>query len=218
MQILDGQARKLFKELLVGSVVGIEALDDIFLKHWGERDHLYYITEFSNLKRENGESISNFTKRFNNMYSKIPTEIKPTDTSTRITYANAFDFDFFLLLRERRSSSLSLMQDAALEVESNIVASQKVKGKIDRKKRPADPIGASSLENKIDKMTKLLDNVIAEMSKLKDQGKIPVKGKGPSDFSPQNPNFVPYRRGNPQVQLLRRERNQGEYWRIRAPF
>ena len=115
-------------------MVGIEALDD-FLKHWGERRyHLYYIKEFSNLKRENGDSVSNFTKIFNNMYSKIPTEIKPTNTSARITYANAFDSDFYLLLRERRSASLSLMQDAALEVESNIVASQKVKGKTYRKK------------------------------------------------------------------------------------
>ena len=91
-------------------MAGIEALDDVFLKHWGERrDHLYYITEFNNLKRENGESVSNFTKRFNNMYSKIPTEINPTRTSAMITYANAFDSDFFLLLRERRFVSLSLM-------------------------------------------------------------------------------------------------------------
>ena len=74
------------------------------------------------------------------MYIKIPTEIKPTDTSARITYANAFDSDFCLLLR----GSLSLMQDAALEVESNILASQKVKGKIDRKKQPTDYSGASA--------------------------------------------------------------------------
>ena len=64
------------------------------------------------------------------------------------------------------------------------MASQKVKGKIDKKKQPADPIGASSSENNIDKMTKLLDNLTAEMSKLKDQGQIPVRGKGPSDFFP----------------------------------
>ena len=68
------------------------------------------------------------------MYNKIPTEIKPTSTSAMITYANAFDSDFYLLLRERRSTSLSLMQDAVLEVESNILASQKVKGKVDRRK------------------------------------------------------------------------------------
>ena len=64
VQSLDGQARKWFKELPDGSVVGIESLDDIFLKHWGERrDHLYNITEFRNLRRENGESVSNFTKK-----------------------------------------------------------------------------------------------------------------------------------------------------------
>ena len=88
-----------------------------------KRDHLYYIIEFSNLRRENGESVSNFTKIFNNMYNKIPTEIKPIGTSAMITYANAFDSDFCVLLRERRSTSLSLMQDATLEVESKILAS-----------------------------------------------------------------------------------------------
>ena len=107
-----------------GSIAGIEALDDIFFKHWGEiRDHLYYINKFSNLRRENGESVSNFTKIFNKMFGKIPAKIKPTDTSSKITYANAFDSKFYLLLRERRSNSLSLMQDATLELESNIVAS-----------------------------------------------------------------------------------------------
>ena len=144
------------------------------------------------------------------MYSKIPTEIKPTGTLAMITYANSFDSDFYLLLRERRSASLSLMQDASLEVESNILASQKVKGKVDRRKQLADYSGASALENKIEKMTKLLDNLISEISKLKDQGHMPVRGKGPSDFAPRNPNFVPYRRGNPPVQILRREINQGE--------
>ena len=67
-------------------------------------------------------------------------------------------------------------------------------------------------------MTKLLDNLTAEMSKLKDWEQIPARGKGPSDFVPRNPNFVPYRRGNPTVHILRKERNQGEYQRIRAPF
>ena len=67
-------------------------------------------------------------------------------------------------------------------------------------------------------MTKLLDNLTTEISKLKDRGQIPVKGKGPSYFVPQNPNFVPYRRGNPPFQILRKERNQGEDHRIRAPF
>jgi hypothetical protein len=100
---LDGQARKWFKELPANSMVGIEKLDEVFLKHWGERrDLLYYITEFGNLRRENGESVSDFTKRFDKMFGKIPAKIKPIDASTKITYSSAFDLEFFLILRERR--------------------------------------------------------------------------------------------------------------------
>ena len=54
----DGEARKWFRELAPRSIVDIEALDDVFLKHWGDKkDLLYYHTEFGNLKRENGESF-----------------------------------------------------------------------------------------------------------------------------------------------------------------
>jgi hypothetical protein len=49
-----------------------------------------------------------------------------------MTYANAFNPDFCLLLRERRATSLAHMQDAALEVESNILAADKLRGKADR--------------------------------------------------------------------------------------
>jgi len=117
-QSLDGDARNWFKELAPRSITDIQALDDAFLKHWGvKKDLLYYHTEFGNLKRENGESLPDFNKRFNCMYSKIPAEVKPTPTYAKLTYANAFDFDFCLLLRERRRASLADMQNATLEVE-----------------------------------------------------------------------------------------------------
>jgi hypothetical protein len=72
VQRLDGGARGWFRELTPGSITGIEVLDDTFLKQWGDKkDFLYYITEFGNLRRENGQSVSDFTKKFNRMYSKI---------------------------------------------------------------------------------------------------------------------------------------------------
>jgi len=99
---LDGEARKLFRELTPTSIENIEALDDAFLKHWGDKkDLLYYHTAFGNLKRENGELLCNFNKRFNYMYNKLPTKVKPTTTSAKLTYASAFVSNFCLLLRER---------------------------------------------------------------------------------------------------------------------
>jgi len=101
VQSLDGEARKWFRELTPSSIADIEALDDAFLKHWGDKkDLLYYHTEFGNLQRENGELLSDFNKRFNHMYNKILAKVKPITTSERLIYANPFDSDFCLLLRE----------------------------------------------------------------------------------------------------------------------
>jgi hypothetical protein len=107
VQSLDGEARKWFRSLPLNSIVDIDALDDTVLRHWGDKkDYLYCITEFGALKRKQGESISDFNKRFNKLYSKIPDEIKPIETSAKVTFVNAFDAEFSLLLRERRYVTL----------------------------------------------------------------------------------------------------------------
>jgi len=170
VQILDGEARKWFRELSQRSITDIEALDDAFLKQWGDKkDLLYYHTEFGNLKREKCESLPDFNKRFNKMYSKIPAEVKPTPTTAKLTYANSFDLDFCLLLRKRRCATLGDMQEAALEVESNIMAAEKLKSQVDRRRlrSEASSSPASTSEPKLDKMTKMIESLVVEISKLK---------------------------------------------------
>ena len=198
VQSLDGEARKWFKELTPRSIANIEALDDVFLKHWGDKkDLLYYHTEFGNLKRENGESLPDFNKRFNHMYSKILAEVKPIPISAKLTYANAFDSDFCLLLRERRFASLAEMQDAALEVESNIMATEKLRSHADRRRqRSEDSSSSLSSEPKLDKMTKMIESLAAEISKLKVEQSF-GKAMLPSTFAPINLN--PFRRANEQL-------------------
>ena len=79
VQSLDGDARDWFKDLPPGSTDGIAAMDDAFLRNQGnKKDLLYYITEFGALKREEGESISDFSKRFNKMYKNIPAKVRTT--------------------------------------------------------------------------------------------------------------------------------------------
>jgi hypothetical protein len=168
---LDGEARKWFRALPPGSIGGIEALDEAFLKYWGDKkDLMYYITEFGSLKKEEGESVSDFSKRFNRMYNKIPTEVKPTETSAKITYASAFDPDFYLLLRERRATSLAHMQYESLEVESNIFAVDKLRSKADRDRRKgrseASASGSSGVHPQVDELAKLVKSMSTEMEKL----------------------------------------------------
>jgi hypothetical protein len=52
VQSLDGEVRKWFRGLTPGSIAGIEALDNVFLRQWGDRkDYMYYMTEFGTLKK-----------------------------------------------------------------------------------------------------------------------------------------------------------------------
>lgn len=182
-----------------------------------KKDFLYYITEFGAVKRNEGESVSDFSKRFNKMYNKIPTEIKPTEASTKITYANAFDLDFCLLLRERRSTTLSQMQDNALEVESNVLVANRLRGGIDKEKRKqkaeVSTSRTSNIDPKLDELTKMVKSLTIDMSKLKMESRPSTTRNVSFDL----PNKQQFRRPNaPQIML--RERRDTEDQKVQPPL
>jgi hypothetical protein len=114
----------------VGYLRSYDELEIAFIRQWGEtKDHLYYLTEFGALRKKNSKSVLEFTQRFNKLYNKIPMEVKPSQPAAKVTFTGAFDPDFSLLLRERRSVDLTKMQDNALEIESNMMGLGKLKAK-----------------------------------------------------------------------------------------
>jgi hypothetical protein len=76
-----------------------------------ERDSLYYLNEFVSIKKRTNEAIDYFNKNFSNLYNKLPIDINPSQPAVKVTYVGAFDADFSMNLRERRYSTLLLMQD-----------------------------------------------------------------------------------------------------------
>ena len=53
VQSLERDVTKWFIELPTNSINGIEELEEVFMKQWGDtKDYLYYITEFGDLKRK----------------------------------------------------------------------------------------------------------------------------------------------------------------------
>ena len=108
------------------------------------------------------------------MYGRIPAEIKPSETSAKLTYSNSFDHEFSLHLRERRSITLLNMQEAALEVESNILVSNRHKKHSDHqmydrkgKKEVIPPTSTSqTTKSKIHEMAKLVRILTATLNKL----------------------------------------------------
>jgi uncharacterized small protein (DUF1192 family) len=217
VQSLDGEVRKWFRGLAPGSIAGIEALDTVFLRQWGDRkDYIYYMTEFGSLKKIKGESVSDFSKRFNKMYNKIPAEVKPSEASAQISYASAFDPDFCLVLRERRATSLAQMQDAAIEVESNILAADRLRSQADtdkRKEKSEASTSSPSLSHpQVNELTQVMNFLKEEVERLKVERKKMYKG-------PQNTkNKGGFKRpNNISPPTMHRGRDR-EDQRIQAPF
>jgi hypothetical protein len=175
VQTFEGQVRTWFRALAAGSVRSYEELENAFIRQWGERrDHLYYLTEFGALRKKSSESVLEFTQRFNKLYNKIPVEVKPSQPAAKVTFAGAFDPDFSLLLRERRSVDLTKMQDDALEIESNMMASGKLKAKVEtgnkENKKFKEQGGSSgpgkSSGDKIDEMARIIRELSNKISKM----------------------------------------------------
>jgi ribonuclease HI len=175
VQTFEGQVRTWFRSLPAGSLGSYQALENAFIRQWGERkDHLYYLTEFGALKKKGSESVLEFIQRFNKLYNKIPVEVKPSQPAAKVTFAGAFDPDFALLLRERRSVDLPKMQDDAVEIESNMMASGKLKAKTDnvikenRKfKEQAGPSGSGkSAGDRIEEMSRVIQQLSNKISKM----------------------------------------------------
>jgi hypothetical protein len=189
---LQGEARKWFKALPPRSIDGIEALDNAFLRQWGDKkDFMYYMTEFGYLKRKEGESVSNFSKRFDKMYNKILAEIKPSKSSANITYASTFDPDFCLLLRERRATTLAHMQDAVVEVESNILVVDRLRNTASRNISRQRPEDSSSSSSPLPLQTYEIDRILNSLSARMDRWEL--EGK-PMYKNPQNADGRGFRR------------------------
>jgi hypothetical protein len=126
------------------------------------------------LRKKTSESVLEFIQIFNNLYPKILTEVKPSQPIAKVTFVGAFESDFALLLRERRSTTLAGMQYDAIEIESNMMASRKFKTKFEmgarepgRFKEHVGPTGSGkSTKEKMDEMAKIIKDLSNKISRM----------------------------------------------------
>jgi hypothetical protein len=150
-------------------------METSFIRKWGEKKyHLYYLTEFRALRKKTLESFLEFIQTFNKFYHKILAEVKPCQLAAKVTFVGAFDSDFSLLLIERRSTTLVGMQDDSIEIESNMMASRKLKTKVEMGTREPDyfkehagPFGSRKYEKeKMDDMENFIKDLSNKISRI----------------------------------------------------
>ena len=140
----------------------------------------------------------------------------------KLHYAEAFDDEFALFLRERRSQTLAQMMSNAMEVEINMMSSKRGRYRVDpreQKKRKEEPQASTSSDPKFDSLVKVMERLV---DKLSIRDKPPTKGNVPQI---RNPNYRGPRQQDPNPPRIvqRGERipndpNNGNNDQVRPPF
>ena len=78
------------------------------------------------MKRQEGETMLSFNRRFPSFYYNMPKEIQPLEDATKLYYASTFPSGLSFLLLERKSTTLQHMFIDYLEVEDNIRMSKRI--------------------------------------------------------------------------------------------
>lgn len=183
VQSIEVYVRTWFRQLLANSIRNWEYLTNIFKNQWGvKKDALYFLTEFEELKRNFGELVYDFNKRFNKLYHKMPLDCKPLVATTKSRFSKAFEDEFSVMLRERTSRTLEDMKTNAIKVEENRAALATLKIKEEKaqiKLKSSQEASTSSKtkieDSKIDEITSLLRNLSNRISKIETQPRIVQK-------------------------------------------
>jgi hypothetical protein len=119
---LGGKVKYWFKNLPAASIRNFHQFMQVFLDRWAVRGNVFLILEeYEHLKRKPGETVHQFSARFNQAYHAIPADIRPPPGSAHLHYPEAFDPEMAFQLRERNTASLEEMQSIAVDVETNLL-------------------------------------------------------------------------------------------------
>ena len=101
-QILGGDVKKWFKNLPPNNINDLPALHQTFINKWElKKNPLQILAEYSNLKRNQGESVHDYSTRFNSVYNALQSHMKPPQGMALVRYPKGFDAEMDYQLRER---------------------------------------------------------------------------------------------------------------------
>ena len=105
----------------MASIFSFHQFSQVFLDRWvAPKNALLILGEYQNLKRQPGETIQEFSARFNKVYHAIPSNIKQPLGWALLHYPSSFDPKVEFNIREREPSSLEEMQSIEITVELKI--------------------------------------------------------------------------------------------------
>lgn len=97
----------------------------------------------------------------------MPLHCKPLEGMAKLHFAEAFDDEFALFLRERRSPTLAMMMSDSIEVEINMMSSKRGRYKVETReprKMKEDSQASTSSNPKFDSLIKVMEKLVDRLS------------------------------------------------------
>jgi hypothetical protein len=119
---LQGKVKNWFRNLLAASIRNFHQFMQVFLERWVIMGNVFLILEeYDHLKRNLGETVQQFSARFNEVYHSILVDVRPPPGLAKWHFLDAFDPEMAFQLRERNIASLEEMKNIAVDVETNLL-------------------------------------------------------------------------------------------------
>ena len=86
-KILGGEVKKWFKGLILNSINDLPSLHQTFINKWEVKSNpLQILAEYKGLKRNQGDSVHDYSTRFNNVYNALPPHMKAPQGMALVKY------------------------------------------------------------------------------------------------------------------------------------
>ena len=123
---------------------------------------LLIIEEYNQLKRLPGETVQQFSARFNQVYYSMPVDIRPSPRSSLLHYSGAFDPEMEFQLREKNIATLHEMQNKAVNVEAHLlILRTRLK---EEEMKNIDPEKSTPSEEKLDLFVNAVEEMVRKMT------------------------------------------------------
>jgi len=120
------------------------------------------IEEYNQLKRLPGETVQQFSARFNKVYFSMTVNIRPPPGSAILHYPDASDLEMEFQLSERNLATLEEMQNSAVYVEAHLlIKREKLK---EEEMKNIDPEESTSLEVKLDILVSAVEEMMQRIT------------------------------------------------------
>jgi hypothetical protein len=161
---LQGKVKNWFRNLPAASIRNFHQFMQVFLDRWVIMGNIFLILEeYDHLKRKPGETVQQFSTRFNEVYHSIPVDVRPPPGLAKLHFPEAFDPEMTFQLRERDTATLEEMKNIAVDVEANLL-NRKAKLEAVRKDKTKKE-HAISLEVKLDILTNTVNEMLHKINR-----------------------------------------------------